>query len=181
MGNLPGPKEALLNGIPLSEVQRREKRGQIIDYHAMRGDFASGRPAGQAAPPIGTSDKLLTKASPARGALTPMAQKRTAWGQLPAAPGVEPKGRRLLRTYRDTIDRTLAGMPWMRGSSLNIGIVLVLGAGVYLPVWFLFKIIALFFAAVPALSAVFSTFAIIAGLAAVGYFAVRKIRNSDSQ
>lgn len=175
MSRLPGPKEALLNGIPLSEVQRREKRGQIVEYPGQRG---IARPTGKAAPPIGKTDMLLTKAQPGRGELPPMAQRKLLWQQADAAG--EPKGSRLWRAYRDAIDGQLAKSPWMRGSSLNMSIVLILGLGVWLPVWLFFKFLALFFLAVPSLHAGVSLLGTLFPIGAVLYFAVRKLRGTGS-
>ncbi len=175
MLKLPGHKEAMLNGIPLSEVQRREKRGQIVNYPGQRW---IGRP------PVGdrTANQVTVeafKSAPrANGAGADMKQFKTSDQRAPVDMGGRPSGgggMALWQRYRAAIDGQLAGMSWMKGSSLNIGIVLVLGLGVALPVKLFFGFFALMLGAFPEVSAVISTSGTIAALGATAYFALRKL------
>ncbi len=162
----------MLNGIPLSEVQRREKRGQIVDYPGQRW---IGRPpvGGQTAGPTAVDGfKTSPGASRAGSDMQPFnSEKRPRQDMTGRAPG----GLALWQKYRAAIDGQLAGMSWMKGSSLNIGIVLVLGLGVWLPVKLVLGFLALILAGWPEGSAIVSTVGTIAAFLACAYFVLRKL------
>jgi hypothetical protein len=194
MSDLPGPKEAMLNGLPLSEVQRREKRGQIISY----GDRATNPRAGardivhssaQAGRswtshgPIsshsnlsGQKDVLLLmeKALPRRGVLPPM-QERKAFMNQAELSGV-PKARLAWYAYRRAIDRQLAKTSLLNLSHLNmLRLAAILGLGVWLPVRLILLVPLLILGEISGLKPLVITLNLLVPLIAVGYFMVRKI------
>jgi hypothetical protein len=174
MANLPGPKEAMLNGLPMSEVQRRERRGQIIDYGSRA---LSPRSAAMVAPSTGSRDIVHSSAQAARNWTdhSPKPARQNS-GKQTGLPGMDSPKRQPLLRYRDFIDSALAKTPWIKNRQINaLPMIFILGIGIWLPVRLFFGFLAMLFSATPAVSGVFSVLGTILATGAVLYFVVRRI------
>jgi hypothetical protein len=188
-------QEPMLNGLPLREVQSREKRGQIIDYPGQRW-LGSGR--GELMGVTRQKDLMLSPtdmANPAKPAaakqtleakLSPRHLEREAgtrppvFGRPASGDGDRSLGSLWFR-YRAAIDGWLAKTPWMSGASFNfLPLALIFGLGVFLPVKIFFLFLSLFLMPWPAVSDVVSGIGTGAGIGAIIYFAIRKLSTTTS-
>jgi hypothetical protein len=171
---LPGPKEPMLNGLPMSEVQRREKRGQIIDYSS-RG--ISPTSIAMSAPKTGGRDVVNSSAQADR--VWSSSSPKAALERMTDSPKLQRSmtaSRHPFMRYRDFIDRHLARTSWTQNGKLNVlPLALILGLGVWLPVFLFFGFFALLLSAAPAVSAGVSFTGKIVASLAVGYFIMRKL------
>jgi hypothetical protein len=188
-------QEPMLNGLPLREVQAREKRGQIIDYPGQswlgetRGEMTGVRLGKDVLPPMAGKTSTNMMVPDKRIPRTPvleldggmrMPKQGSPWGQPVPDMGNHSLARLWFR-YRAAIDGWLAKTPWMSGASFNfLPLVLILGLGVFLPVKIIFGLVSLFFLPWPGLSNFVSVIGTTAGIGLILYFGVRKLSNTTA-
>jgi hypothetical protein len=188
----------MLNGIPLSEVQAKEKRGQIVEYpgqlwlgeprrnlDGLTGsrEMALPVPARTGLPKTGLPsqgpDRLLTrsKAQEPASILRRLQQGRQS-GQYQPNQGTGSLGR-LWSLYYEAIAGSLAKTSWMKGASINLlPLALILGLGVFLPVKIIFAILSVFFLPWREVSQFISGMGTVCGIGLILYFVVRKLANT---
>lgn len=186
----------MLNGLPLSEVQRREKRGQIIDYSGQSMGHSPGRPAGLMAAPKSASQDVVqssAQASRAWASHDPEKPMQKMTGNVPGnlsgkvsmqdAPlPLDTQTRNPVTRYIRFIEGHLARTPWTQGGKLNVvPHALIMGLGIWLPVRLLFGFFAMILSTLPTAAEALSLTGMFAAWIATLFIFLRRIANKGAR